>query len=67
MTQTNADAVKDHRELLNLMLEVGEAAEKLEQLQHRLTAKLCSMAEHQGIQPDAIFFGASSRSCDLGR
>lgn len=53
--QTNAAALKDHQELLALTLDVGEAAERLEQLQHRLTEKLCSMAEHQGIEPDEVF------------
>lgn len=54
-TQTKAVALKDHQELLALTLEVGEAAERLEQLQHRLSEKLCSMAGHQGIEPDEVF------------
>lgn len=49
--------LKDHQELLDLVLEVGEVAKRLEALQHRLTEKLCSMAEHQGIEPDAVMFG----------
>lgn len=56
--QTN-DELKDHQELLGLMLEVGEAAKRLEALQHRLTAKLCAMAERQGIEPDAVMFSAA--------
>lgn len=58
-TQTNTAALKDHQELLGLMLEVGETAKRLEVLQHRLTAKLCAMAERQGIEPDAMMFSAA--------
>ncbi|MFO1100518.1 MAG: hypothetical protein U1E81_20245 [Xanthobacteraceae bacterium] len=57
-TDTDATELTAHQELFALMLEVGEAAKRLEGLQSKLTERLLAMAERQGIEPDQVVFAA---------
>lgn len=51
-----ATTLKDHQDLIDLTLEVGEMARKLEQLQYRLTEKLGELADRDGLSLEQVMF-----------
>lgn len=55
-TSINTGRIIDHQELIDLTLEVGEMAKKLEQLQYRLTKKLGELAERDGFSLEQVMF-----------
>lgn len=48
--------LKDHQDLLDLTLEVGDIARKLEALQYRLTEKLGELADRDGFSLEQVMF-----------
>lgn len=55
METTKQDHLADYQDLLDLTLEVGVMAEKLEALQQRLTQKLTDIAERQGFEAGEVW------------
>lgn len=53
---STSTTLKDHQDLLDLTLEVGDMAKKLEQLQYRLTEKLGELADRDGFSLEQIMF-----------
>ena len=53
---STATTLKDHQDLLDLTLEVGDMAKRLEALQYRLTEKLGELAERDGFSLEQVLF-----------
>lgn len=59
---STSTTLKDHQELLDLVLEVGDMAKRLEALQYRLTEKLGELADRNGFSLEQVIFGQQADS-----
>lgn len=53
---TTSTTLKDHQDLLDLTLEVGDMAKRLEALQYRLTEKLSELVDRDGFSLEQVMF-----------